>query len=146
MHEIKCWKGNMRQIPVYLSVRARGLDSVSGTPPFAQLILGSSGPEVKDSDDTLFTRAHLLCFLWWRWSRWGFSGGVLDFRLLLPLSLVDCSRLLGLVAPFECFVLLLMLPHCCNEAIHLGLGWGHLFFLVLGRWLPPPLASSSCTR
>jgi hypothetical protein len=31
-----------------------------------------------------------------------------------------------------------MLPHHCNEAIHLRLGWGYLFFLVLGSWLPRP--------
>jgi hypothetical protein len=43
-----------------------------------------------------------------------------------------------LVAPVECFVLLPMLPHRCNEAIHLGLGRGYLFFLMLGLWLPPP--------
>jgi hypothetical protein len=36
-------------------VRARSLESVSGTPPFAQLILDLSGLEVEDSDDTLFT-------------------------------------------------------------------------------------------
>jgi hypothetical protein len=43
-----------------------------------------------------------------------------------------------LVAPVECLVLLLMLLHCCNEAIHLGLGWGYLFFLMLGLCLLPP--------
>jgi hypothetical protein len=36
-------------------VRARSLESVSGTPPVAQLILCSSGPGVDDSDDALFT-------------------------------------------------------------------------------------------
>jgi hypothetical protein len=35
---------------------------VSGTPPFAQLILGSSGPGVKDSDDALFTRHTFFVF------------------------------------------------------------------------------------
>jgi hypothetical protein len=36
-------------------VRARSLESVSGTPPVAQLILDSSGPGVEDTDNTLFT-------------------------------------------------------------------------------------------
>jgi hypothetical protein len=40
---------------VYLSVRARSLEYVSGTPPFAQLILDLSSLGVEDSDDTLFT-------------------------------------------------------------------------------------------
>jgi hypothetical protein len=43
-------------------VRARRLESVSGTPPVAQLILGSFGPGVEDSDDTLFTRHTLFVF------------------------------------------------------------------------------------
>jgi hypothetical protein len=62
---------------------------VSGTPPFAQLIFGSPGPGVEDSNYTLFTRHSFFVF---------FGGaevvealvGVLDFRLLFPLSLVDC--------------------------------------------------------
>jgi hypothetical protein len=39
-----------------------------------------------------------------------------------------------------------MLSHHCNEAIHLGLGRGYLFFLILGCGFFHPLASSSCTR
>jgi hypothetical protein len=52
----------MREILVYLSVRARSLESVSGTPPVSQLILGSSGPGVEDSDDALFTRHTFFVF------------------------------------------------------------------------------------
>ena len=43
-------------------VRARGLESVSGTSLFAQLILDSSGPGVEDSDDAPFTRHTLFVF------------------------------------------------------------------------------------
>jgi hypothetical protein len=43
-------------------VRARGLESVSRTPRVAQLILGSSGPRVEDSDDALFTRHTFFVF------------------------------------------------------------------------------------
>jgi hypothetical protein len=44
-----------------------------------------------------------------------------------------------LVAPVECLVMFpIMLPHRCNEAIHLVLGRGYLFFLMLGLWLLPP--------
>jgi hypothetical protein len=53
----------MRKLPVFLSVRARRLESVSGTPPVAQLILGSSGPGVEDSDNALFYSPHLLFVL-----------------------------------------------------------------------------------
>jgi hypothetical protein len=43
-------------------MRARSLDSVSGTLLFAQLILDSSDPGVEDSDDTPFTRHTLFVF------------------------------------------------------------------------------------
>jgi hypothetical protein len=43
-------------------VRARCLEFVSGTPPVAQIILGSSGPGVEDSDDALFTRHTSFAF------------------------------------------------------------------------------------
>jgi hypothetical protein len=43
-------------------VRARSLESASGTPPFAQLILDSSGPEVEDLDYAPFTRHTLFVF------------------------------------------------------------------------------------
>jgi hypothetical protein len=43
-----------------LTVRARSLESVSGTPPFAQLILDSFGPEVEDLDDAPVTRTPSL--------------------------------------------------------------------------------------
>jgi hypothetical protein len=43
-------------------VRARSLESVSGMPLFAQLILDLSGPEVEDSDDAPFTRHTLFVF------------------------------------------------------------------------------------
>jgi hypothetical protein len=55
-----------------------------------------------------------------------------------PLSFVDLLRLFGLAAPVECFVLLPMFPHHCNEAINLGLGRGYVFFTMMGPWLPPP--------
>jgi hypothetical protein len=35
---------------------------MSGTPPVAQLILGSSGPEVEDSDNALFTHHTFFAF------------------------------------------------------------------------------------
>jgi hypothetical protein len=70
---------------------------VSGTPPDAQLILGSSGPKVEDSNDALFTHHTFFVF---------FGGdevseplaGVFLICLLFPLSFVDWLRLLGLVA------------------------------------------------
>jgi hypothetical protein len=49
-------------LPVYLSARARRIESVSGTPPIAQLGLGSSGPGVEDSDDAPFTRHSFFVF------------------------------------------------------------------------------------
>jgi hypothetical protein len=43
-------------------VRARSLESVSGTPLFAQLILDLSNPGVEDLDDAPFTRHTLFVF------------------------------------------------------------------------------------
>jgi hypothetical protein len=36
-------------------MKARGLESLSGIPLFAQLVLDSSSPGVEDSDDAFFT-------------------------------------------------------------------------------------------
>jgi hypothetical protein len=44
-------------------VRARSLEFVSGSPPFAQLILDLSGPRVDDSDDAFFTCHTLFVFI-----------------------------------------------------------------------------------
>jgi hypothetical protein len=57
---------------------------------------------------------HLLCFLQWWWSRWGFSGGVLDFRLLSPLALLIGFNFLGwwhILNPLscsQCFLIVVM--------------------------------------
>jgi hypothetical protein len=138
MHEIKLLKGKYEMITSLplgegSSFRVHEWDS-SGCTINLRLVRSRSGRLGRCS----LHSPHLLCSLRWRWCRWGFSGGVLDFRLRFPLSLVDSLRLLGLVAPVECFVLLPMFPHCCIEVIHLGFGRGHHIFLMLGSWLPPP--------
>jgi hypothetical protein len=78
------------------------LESVSGTPPFAQLILDSSGPRVEDSNDTPFT-LHTLFVFFGDAEVSEALAGVFLVSSSFPLSLVDCFRLLWLVVPFECF-------------------------------------------
>jgi hypothetical protein len=138
MHEIKWLKGKYELITGLpfgerSSFRVHEQDS-SGCSTNLGLVWSRSGRLERCS---LYS-PDLICFLWWRWSRWSFCGGVLSFYLLSPLSFVDRLRLLGLVAPVECFVLLPMFPRYYNEAIHLGLGRCHLIFLMLGSCLPPP--------
>jgi hypothetical protein len=138
MHEIKWFKGRYEIITGLplgegSSFRVRERDSSSCSINLRLVRSRSGGLEWCSPYSP-----HLLCSLQWRWSRWGFSGGIFDLHLLVPLSFVDWPQLLGLVAPIGYFVLFPMFPHCCNEAIHLGLGRGCLFFLMLGPWLPTP--------
>jgi hypothetical protein len=65
-------------------VRARRLESVSWTPPVAQLILGSSGPGVEDSDYGLST-----CHTFFAFFSGDEVGEALTWASSFPLSFVD---------------------------------------------------------
>jgi hypothetical protein len=61
---------------------------VSGTPPFAQLILDLSGPGVQDSDDALFTCHTFFVFFGGAEVGEALVGVFLFFVFFSPLSLV----------------------------------------------------------
>jgi hypothetical protein len=85
----------MGKLPVYLSVTACSLESVSGTPPVAQLILGSSGPGVEDSDDALFTRHTFFVFFGGDEVDEALAGVFLIFVFFSPLALLIAFDFLG---------------------------------------------------
>jgi hypothetical protein len=114
----------------------RILESMSGTPSFAQLILDSSSPVVEDSDNAPFTCHSLFVFFGGTEVDEAFAGVFLASIFFSPFALLIAFGFFVWWRPLNslsCFIA----SSCCNEAIHFGLGQGHLLFLVLGPWLPP---------
>jgi hypothetical protein len=68
---------------------------VSGTPPVAQLILGSFDPGVEDSDDTLFTRHTFFVFFGGDEVGEALAGVFLISVLFSPLALLIAFDFLG---------------------------------------------------
>jgi hypothetical protein len=95
-------------------MRARRLEFVSGTPLVAQLILGSPGPGVEDSDDAIFTRH--TCFVFFGGDEAGeaLTGVFLisvffpPFALLISFDFLSWWHLLNALSCSQCFLIVVM--------------------------------------
>jgi hypothetical protein len=105
---------------------------VSGTPLVIQLILGSSGPVLEDSDDALFTRHTFFVFFGGGEVGEGLAGVFLISIFFSPLALLIGFDFLGWWRPLNDFTL--------------GLVGPTFSFLCSGRGFFHPLTSSFCTR
>jgi hypothetical protein len=119
---------------------------VSGTPPVAQSVLASSGPEVEDSDDALFTRHTFFVFFGGDEVSEALAVVFLISVFLSPLALLIGFDLLGwwfllnALSFSQCFIIIV------TRLSTLGLVEATFSFLYLGRGFLHPLASSFCTR
>jgi hypothetical protein len=119
---------------------------MSRTPPVAQLILGSSGPGVEDSNDALFTRQTLFVFFGGDEVDEAFAGVFLVSIFFPPLALLIGFDFLGWWHPLnalscsQCFLVIIMRLSTLGlvDATSSFLCWGHVSLHLL--------ASSSCTR